>query len=346
MTTPPCSTALSGAKPHESRSPSREEERTQVVRSYVLCSQKKHGLERTPDLPLMDCTFDEAQLICKVQNANRIRGNRLCVVPLDKLPPEQQALTYSSLTPADLLEMHYSSKTPQRRKGEIYLSLRQRMLKPRDALAIVQLCQAEQRFDLLGLSENFIGDEGLTTIASHLDKSLFHIRGLFMSENKITAQGVEYLASVLPNSSVIRLGLNFHPGIGCRGAVALSDSIALGVLTVLGLTECEVKDGGCKAIAEAIGDSRCRLERIFLNRNHITNSGADVMATNLCRNRTLRRLGLAKNQISSSLSLLEALEQNLKLERLCLFGNVFPDQEIRLLAQNSRVNLSPINHRR
>lgn len=346
MTTPSCSTTLPGAETHESRLPFREEERTQVVRSYVLCSQKKHGLERAPDLPLMHCTFDEAHLICKVQNANRIRGNRLCVVPLDKLPPEQQVLTYSLLTAADLLEMHCSSKTTQRRKGEIYLSLRQRMLKPRDALAVVKLCQAEQRFDLIGLSENFIGDEGLATIANHLDKSLFHIRGLFLSENKITAQGVEHLALVLPNSSVIRLGLNFHPGIGCRGAVALSDSIAIGALTVLGLTECEVKDEGCKAIAEAIGNSRCRLERIFLNRNHITNSGADVMATNLCLNRTLRRLGLAKNHISSSLSLLEALEQHPKLERLCLFGNEFPDHELRLLAQNSRVNLSSINHRR
>jgi hypothetical protein len=268
------------------------------IGEYALCRQRQGKFYRaSPETLRM--TLNEAKAICKERNHDiaqkskksgkkqvRMKGLKLCVVPVDQAVPDMLLTDPSSgpqkvqklVTLADIEKMVKHSESE-------YLQMKYRGLNDEDMQCVIGWCKANDsnhRFSHFGLTDNNVGDEGTGHLMRADADGTVSLQALFLSSNKIGCRGVRSLAKRITEerSRIFKLGLNYNIQIGDMGAKILADSIVHSKLQVLGLTGCNIGDDGCVALASALRQQNC-ITRLFLSENRIGDEGVLAMASML-----------------------------------------------------------------
>ena len=110
-------------------------------------------------------------------------------------------------------------------------------------------------------------------------------------------------------------------------------------VTVLGLSICQLGEGGARVMLEFLR-LNTTLEKLFLASNNLGCDGARALAEALCVNTTLRELQLSNNHMrdDGARALAEALRSNTTLTSLCLGENELGEDGARALAGALCVN--------
>ncbi|XP_051763914.1 NACHT, LRR and PYD domains-containing protein 12-like isoform X29 [Ctenopharyngodon idella] len=148
----------------------------------------------------------------------------------------------------------------------------------------------------LNLTDNIIGDGGLTLLSDGLKDPHCKLEKLRLSYCNITAEGCAVLASALRSNSHLR---------------------------ELNLTDNIIGDGGLTLLSDGLKDPHCKLEKLRLSCCNITAEGCAVLASALRSNSHLRELDLNGNIIGGGgLTLLSdgLKDPHCKLEKLRLWG--------------------------
>jgi hypothetical protein len=318
------------------------DEKLNRVGEFCLCIQKGGRCYRDDDETLR-MTFAAARAICKERNRSRKKGNKLCVVPHASVAAAKVGCAFTVDSVANMA---------QRSTGN-YLNMRRQNIDNQGVASVIQWCKdadPAKNFTHLGLTDNNIGDDGVSRLMVAVADGSICVHGIFLSTNQIGCAGVRRLAQHLckETNEMVKVGLNFNEKIGCGGAQILAKAIPFSNLEVLGLTHCNICNRGCIALARALEANPC-ITRLFLNDNMIGDEGAVAMATMLTKSSTssrLLRLGLAQCKYTSegAAALRTALKTNRNLERLCMFGNEgIGSEEHNRLQQTERINLEPLH---
>ncbi|XDV15849.1 hypothetical protein PO909_015820 [Leuciscus waleckii] len=219
--------------------------------------------------------------------------------------------------------------------------------------ALTSALRSNSHLRELDLTENIIGDKGLTLLSDGLKDPHCKLEKLRLRWCKITDEGCAALTSALRSNSHLReldLTLNI---IGDKGLTLLSDELKDPhcQLEKLELGDCKITDEGCAALTSAlrsnshlreldltlniIGDKglkllsdelkdpHCKLEKLKLWGCEITDEGCAALTSALRSNSHLRELDLTWNIIGDKgLTLLsdELKDPHCKLEKLGLLG--------------------------
>ena len=185
-----------------------------------------------------------------------------------------------------------------------------------DSLDTTSLCN-------LNLSENKIGDSGVTFLAKVLTSNN-SLTNLKLKSNKIGASGADSLSTALTvNSSLSSLDLMGNK-LTDRGAAFLSEVLKVNSsLTDLNLSSNSIGDSGALSLSKALSSEHSCLTRLRLSWNQIGDSGAASLSGALAVNSCLRYLELQRNMIgdAGAFSLSKALKDNLALFYLDLIRN-------------------------
>lgn len=165
----------------------------------------------------------------------------------------------------------------------------------------------------IDFSENLITDEGIQYLATH---PLGRVFQLDLSCNRIKTDGWQFFAT--HNTTITSL-IATASLLGDEGAMALANSR---YIRFLDLSANRITDRGAEALAK-----NETLEELFLNHNKITSRGAH----RLFQSRTLQVLYLAYNQIEEVDETI--LSQNTTLHKLDIDANPLTRRMITWLAQ-------------
>ena len=147
----------------------------------------------------------------------------------------------------------------------------------------------------INLSRNSITDEGVKHLAKALTSNNCTLDRLDLANNNITDEGVKHLAEALTNTN-------------CK-------------LNSLDLRTNNITDEGVKHLAEALTNNNCKLNRLDLRINNITDEGVKHLAEAFTNsNCILNSLRLSHDYLSDEglKHFAEALKHNCKLRRLIL----------------------------
>jgi NLR family CARD domain-containing protein 3 len=150
------------------------------------------------------------------------------------------------------------------------------------------------------------------------------LKELYLSENRLSDEGVEHLAAGLQGNKTLQVLDLRSNDIGPEGALAISSVLPQArSLKRMCLGMNEIGDGGASALAQWLKDDGCSLEVLDLSENGIEEDGASALATMLLTNKRLRDLNLAFNRVGSNGAsfIAHALEHNDTLHRLSLRRN-------------------------
>ena len=172
-------------------------------------------------------------------------------------------------------------------------------LAPADCTAVVHFIKRVQQISLINLSDNNIGSLGCVEIVKLFDNTNCQLRGLNLMGNRITAEGVEQLSSVLANSQLRSLNLGYNYGIRDAGVKQLSSVLANSHLRGLDLTYNGMTDAGVEQLSSVLANSQLR----SLTLGGITDAGVKQLSSVLA-NSQLRNLTLVLNNLTN-----EAKEQ-------------------------------------
>ena len=144
-----------------------------------------------------------------------------------------------------------------------------------------------------------------------------------LAGNRLTADGIQALATALPSGSLTSLILSANAGVGPRGAAALAAVLpSAKTLTTLRLDGCCIGPSPCGRLAAALTSST--VAHLDLSSNEIGDLGAAELAWRLPDCASLERLGLAVNEIEEdgATELLDGLKAStLKMQMMDLRGN-------------------------
>lgn len=184
----------------------------------------------------------------------------------------------------------------------------------------------------LSLSDNRIGDDGASNIASGLVNPNTKLTTLDLSGNQIGRAGATAIASGLASADTKLTTLNLSNNqIGDAGATAIASKLASAntKLTTLDLSYNQIGDDGAAVIAIGLASAGTKLTTLDLSYNQIGDAGASAIASKLAIADTkLTSLYLSFNQIGDhgataiGLGLASA---NTKLTKLDLSGNLIGD---------------------
>ncbi|ROJ33222.1 NACHT, LRR and PYD domains-containing protein 3 [Anabarilius grahami] len=173
------------------------------------------------------------------------------------------------------------------------------------------------------LSDCCITDEGCAALASAL-RSNSHLRELDLTENKLGDGGLTLLSDGLkdPHCKLEKLRLN-KSGVTAEGCAALASALRSNShLRELDLTENKIGDGGLTLLSDGLKDPHCKLEKLTLWNCNITDEGCAALASALRSNSHLRELDLTENKLGDGgLTLLSdgLKDPHSKLEKLKLY---------------------------
>ncbi|XP_072354303.1 NACHT, LRR and PYD domains-containing protein 3-like isoform X1 [Scyliorhinus torazame] len=185
------------------------------------------------------------------------------------------------------------------------------------------------RIQKLRLNNNTLTDhcaEDLTT-ALNTNQSLTNLN---LSNNKLGDSGVKLLSEALrnPDCKIQKLCLR-DVTLTDSCAEALSSALSINQsLTDLNLGNNNLGDSGAKLLSVALRNPDCKIQRLRLNDNSLTDSSAEDLASAVCTNQSLTDLDLNMNKLGDSgMKLLSAALQNpdCKIERLDLGQNGLTD---------------------
>ncbi|XP_059815420.1 NACHT, LRR and PYD domains-containing protein 3-like [Hypanus sabinus] len=206
------------------------------------------------------------------------------------------------------------------------LSLRGLRLTPVDCAVLshaIGLCDAMRHVDLWRCR---VQSEGL----QRLGPGLHQCQELGLGENSLGDSGVKLVSSALqhPECKIRRLELKYNDlTVSCAEGLAC----ALGAnrsLTELNLSDNDLGDLGVKLVCVALGNSECRVQKLWLWRTGLTGSSPEDVLSALGKVRSLTELELGTNSFTDrSVPALRRLIVALPvLERIGLGGNQFSSE--------------------
>ncbi|XP_072894813.1 ribonuclease inhibitor-like, partial [Hemitrygon akajei] len=220
----------------------------------------------------------------------------------------------------------------------------------------------------LDLSENKLGDSGVKLVSAALRNPECKIQKLWLNNVGLTDSGAEGLGSALstnpslteldlsknelgdsgvklvsaalrnPECKIQKLWLN-NVGLTDSGAQDLGSALSTNPsLTVLDLSENKLGDSGVKLVSAALRNPECKIQKLWLNRVGLTDSGAEDFVSALSTKPSLTELNLGFNSLTDgSVPGLRRLILTLpSLELIRLMGNQFSwtgEKELRSLQE-------------
>ncbi|XP_062895928.1 NACHT, LRR and PYD domains-containing protein 12-like isoform X2 [Mobula hypostoma] len=203
----------------------------------------------------------------------------------------------------------------------------------------------------LNLGANKLGDSGVILLSAALKNSECKIQKLWLDNVGLTDSAVEDLASALrTNQSLTELSLNDNK-LGDSGVklvsaalrkpeckiqklwlrnVGLTDSGAKDLdsalrtnpsLTELNLSGNKLGDSGVKLVSEALRNSECKIQKLWLQNVGLTDSGAKDLVSTLSTSPSLMELNLNDNELrDSGVKLVSAAlrDSNCEIQKLWL----------------------------
>ncbi|XP_072894890.1 NACHT, LRR and PYD domains-containing protein 3-like [Hemitrygon akajei] len=156
-------------------------------------------------------------------------------------------------------------------------------------------CQ-ELRLERVGLTDS--GAEDLVSALS-TNRSLTE---LDLSDNELGDSGVKLVLSALVNSEckIQKLGL-WKVGLTDSGAEDLASALSTNrSLTELDLSYNKLGDSGVKLVSAALGNSECKIQKLWLWKVGLTDSGAEDLVSALSTKPSLTELDLSDNELGDS----------------------------------------------
>ncbi|XP_067260695.1 ribonuclease inhibitor-like isoform X6 [Chanodichthys erythropterus] len=178
------------------------------------------------------------------------------------------------------------------------------------------------KLEKLTLFDCNITTEGCAALTSAL-RSNSHLREVDLSENKIGDEGLTLLSDGLkyPHCKLEKLKL-YDCNIADEGCAALTSALRSDShLRELNLSDNKIGDEGLTLLSDGLKDPHCKLEKLTLWGCNITAEGCDALTSALRSNSHLRELDLSENKIGDEgLMLLSdrLKDPHCKLEKLWL----------------------------
>ncbi|KAI5094250.1 NACHT, LRR and PYD domains-containing protein 12 isoform X1 [Silurus meridionalis] len=132
----------------------------------------------------------------------------------------------------------------------------------------------------LNLSQNNVGDSGVTCISSVLENPLCKLGTLRLCNCGVSVEGCAALTSALSsNLSLTELDMS-NNNVGDSGVKVLSVVLENphSSLAKLRLGKCGVTDGGCAALSSALRSNPSHLRELSLSRNHVGDPGVQCLS--------------------------------------------------------------------
>ncbi|XP_078057484.1 NACHT, LRR and PYD domains-containing protein 14-like [Mustelus asterias] len=214
-------------------------------------------------------------------------------------------------------------------------------------LLSVALRNPECKIQKLHLHGNNLTDSCAEDLASSLstNRSLIDLN---LDENKLGDSGVKLLSVALrnPDCKIQKLDLNFN-GLTDSCAEDLASALSTNrSLIDLNLGGNKLGDSGVKLLFVALRNPECKIQKLDLYGNDLTDSCAEDLASALSTNRSLIDLNLDYNKLGDSgVKLLSVALRNpeCKIQKLHLHGNNLTDSCAEDLASSLSTNRSLID---
>ncbi|XP_051865133.1 uncharacterized protein LOC127566659 [Pristis pectinata] len=201
------------------------------------------------------------------------------------------------------------------------LSLSDFRLNPIDCAVLSHVIRLCDTIKLLDLWNCGIESEGLQRLGPGLHKC----QELRLGSNKLGDSGVKLVSAALrdPECKIQSLELK-SVGLTGSGAEDLVSTLrANGSLMEINLSGNKLGNSGVKLVSAALGDPACKIQRLWLEKVGLTDSGAEELVSILTANRSLMEVNLCGNKLGiSGVKLVCAAlkDQECKIQRLELDG--------------------------
>ncbi|XP_072894232.1 NACHT, LRR and PYD domains-containing protein 3-like [Hemitrygon akajei] len=176
------------------------------------------------------------------------------------------------------------------------LSFSEMQLSPIDCAVlshVIGFCVTIKHLDFWNCRIHF---EGIQRLGPGLHKC----QELRLGGNDLGDSGVKLVSAALrnPECKIQKLRLN-DVGLTVSGAEDLASTLSANcTLTELNLSNNKLKDSGVKLVSEALGNPECKIQKLWLWKVGLTDSGAEDLVSALSTNQALTELDLRLNSLT------------------------------------------------
>ncbi|XP_072894965.1 NACHT, LRR and PYD domains-containing protein 3-like [Hemitrygon akajei] len=159
----------------------------------------------------------------------------------------------------------------------------------------------ECKIQKLGLGKVGLTDSGAEDLASALSTNP-SLTELNLNDNKLGDSGVKLVSAALrnPECKIQKLGLG-KVGLADSGAEDLASALSTNSsLMELDLSNNKLGDSGVKLVSAALRNPECKIQKLWLRKVGLTDSGAEDLASALSTNSSLTVLNLNENKLGDS----------------------------------------------